>query len=47
MLIDALVRLFEHNLPVLALLVVGFAVEKHYVSRVTVFMNVIALNVHF
>ncbi|WP_222919105.1 hypothetical protein [Natrinema sp. SYSU A 869] len=47
MLIDALVRLFGHNLPVLALLVVGFAVEKHYVSRVTVFTNTIALNVHF
>jgi len=32
---------------VLALLIVGFAVEKHYVSRVTVFTNTIALNVHF
>lgn len=31
----------------LALLIVGFAVEKHYVSRVTVFTNTIALNVHF
>jgi len=46
-LIDILVRLFGHNLPVLALLIVGFAVEKHYVSRVTVFTNTIALNVHF
>lgn len=47
MLIDALVRTFGHSLPVLALLLVGFAVEKHYVSRVTVFTNTIALNVHF
>lgn len=46
MLTDALIRLFGHNLPVFALLVVGFAVEKHYVSRVTVFTNTIALNVH-
>lgn len=46
MLIDAFVRTLGHNLPVLALLVVGFAVEKHYVSRVTVFTNTIALNVH-
>jgi hypothetical protein len=47
MLIDALIRAFGPNLPVLALIVVGFAVEKHYVSRVTVFTNTIALNVHF
>ncbi|WP_276256792.1 hypothetical protein [Halomontanus rarus] len=47
MLIDFLVRMFGHNLPMVALLVVGFTVEKHYVSRVTVFTNTIALNVHF
>lgn len=47
MLIDFFVRMFGHGLPVIALLVVGFAVEKHYVSRVTVFTNTIALNVHF
>jgi len=47
MLIDVLVRVFGHNLPVFALLVIGFAVEKHYVSRVTMFTNAIALNVHF
>lgn len=46
MLIDVLVQAFGHNLPVFALLIVGFAVEKHYVSRVTVFTNTIALNVH-
>lgn len=47
MLIDVLTGILGHNLPVIALLVVGFAVEKHYVSRVTVFLNAIALNVHF
>ncbi|WP_134670425.1 hypothetical protein [Halorussus marinus] len=47
MLIDALVRVFGANLPVFALLFVGIAVEKYYVSRVTVFTNVIALNVSF
>lgn len=46
MLIDALARTFGHSLPVLALLIVGFTVEKHYVSRVTVFTNTVALNVH-
>jgi hypothetical protein len=47
MLIDVLIRAFGPGLPVLALLLIGFAVEKHYVSRVTVFSNTIALNVHF
>lgn len=46
MLIDALIQLFGPEISVLALLIVGFAVEKHYVSRVTVFTNTIALNVH-
>lgn len=46
MLIDFLARVFGHNLTVAALLVVGFTVEKHYVSRVTVFTNTIALNVY-
>lgn len=46
MLIDVFIGAFGRNLPVLALLVVGFAVEKHYVSRVTVFTNTIAFNVH-
>lgn len=47
MLIDALVRVFGPNLTVFGLLVVGIAVEKYYVSRVTVFTNVLALNVSF
>lgn len=47
MLIDALVRIFGPNLPAFGLLVVGIAVEKYYVSRVTVFTNVLALNVSF
>lgn len=46
MFIEALIQLFGPKLSVLALLLVGFAVEKHYVSRVTVFTNTIALNVH-
>jgi hypothetical protein len=46
MLIEALIQLFGPKISVLALLLVGFAVEKHYVSRVTVFTNTIALNVH-
>lgn len=47
MLIDAFTRVFGTNLSVFALLFVGIAVEKYYVSRVTVFTNVIALNVSF
>lgn len=47
MLIDTLVGIFGHNLPVFALLFIGIAVEKYYVSRVTVFTNVLALNVYF
>ena len=46
MLADALVGVFGQNLPVFALLLIGIAVEKYYVSRVTVFTNVIALNVY-
>lgn len=46
MLIEALIQLFGPKISVLVLLLVGFAVEKHYVSRVTVFTNTIALNVH-
>ncbi|NHN46396.1 hypothetical protein G9464_02110 [Halostella sp. JP-L12] len=34
-------------LPELSLLLIGYVVEKHYVSRVTCFTNVLALNVHF
>lgn len=46
MLIDTLVEIFGTDLPVFALLFVGLAVEKHYVSRVTVFTSTIALNIH-
>jgi hypothetical protein len=46
MLINGLIQIFGPELSVLSLLLVGFAVEKHYVSRVTVFTNAIALNVH-
>lgn len=47
MLIDALVRVFGANLPIVGLLFIGMAVEKYYVSRVTVFTNVLALNMSF
>jgi len=46
MFIHALIQLFGPKLSVFALLLVGFAVEKHYVSRVIVFTNTIALNIH-
>lgn len=44
MLIDALVRAVGAELPIFALLFLGIVVEKHYVSRVTVFTNILALN---
>lgn len=47
MLIDALTQEFGANLPIFALLFVGIAVEKYYVSRVTTFTNVLALNMSF
>lgn len=47
MLIDLLVREFGADLPIFALLFVGIVVEKYYVSRVTVFTNVFALNMSF
>jgi hypothetical protein len=47
MLIDEFVRVFGSNLPIFALLFIGVVVEKHYVSRVTVFTNVLALNMSF
>jgi len=47
MLIDVLARAFGANLPIFALLFVGVVVEKYYVSRVTAFTNVLALNMSF
>lgn len=47
MLIDTLTRVFGANLPIFALLLVGIVVEKYYVSRVTTFTNVLALNMSF
>lgn len=46
MLIDTLIRVFGPDLPTFGLLVIGILVEKHYVSRVTVFTNVLALNTY-
>ena len=47
MLIDLLPKSIAVLLPELSLLLIGYVVEKHYVSRVTCFTNVLALNVHF
>jgi hypothetical protein len=47
MLIDAFVKAFGANLSIFALLFVGIVVEKYYVSRVTTFTNVLALNMSF
>lgn len=47
MLLDLLPTSIAVLLPELSLLFIGYAVEKHYVSRVTCFTNVLALNVHF
>ncbi|MFC3477653.1 hypothetical protein [Halobacterium litoreum] len=47
MLIDLLPTSLAALIPELSLLLIGYVVEKHYVSRVTCFTNVLALNVHF
>lgn len=47
MLIDLLPTPLAALIPELSLLLIGYVVEKHYVSRVTCFTNVLALNVHF
>lgn len=47
MLINLLPKSIAVLLPELSLLFIGYVVEKHYVSRVTCFTNVMALNVHF
>lgn len=47
MLIDLLPDSVAVLLPELSLILIGYIVEKHFVSRVTCFTNVMALNVHF
>jgi len=47
MLVDLLPRSVAVLLPELSLILIGYVVEKHFVSRVTCFTNVMALNVHF
>lgn len=47
MLIDVLARAFGANLPIFTMLFVGIVIEKYYVSRVTTFTNVLALNLSF
>ena len=44
--IDLLPSLLQENLAIIGLLVVGFFVEKHYVSRLSIFSNSIALNLY-
>jgi len=44
--IEALPRPFVVNMGVFGLIITGFLVEKHYVSRPAIFANGIALNVH-
>ncbi|WP_049893921.1 hypothetical protein [Salinarchaeum sp. Harcht-Bsk1] len=46
MLLDHLPPLLVQNLSVFGLIVVGFLVEKRYVSRPSIFANAIAINVH-
>ena len=46
MLLDLLPPLLIQNLSVFGLIVVGFLVEKQYVSRPSIFANAIAINVH-
>lgn len=38
---------FTEHLDVFGLIVLGLLVEKHYVSRPSVFANTIAVNIHF
>jgi len=47
MLIELLPESVAVLLPELSLILIGYVVEKHFVSRVTCFTNVMALNVHF
>lgn len=46
MLVEALPGYVLLSLAELGLILVGYLVERHYVSRVTVFTNALALNVH-
>jgi hypothetical protein len=46
MLIELLPGWVLQSLPAIGLLVVGYVVERHYVSRVTCFTNALALNVY-
>lgn len=47
MLVDLLPRSVAVLLPEVSLILIGYVVEKHFVSRVTCFTNVMVLNVHF
>ncbi|WP_254538715.1 hypothetical protein [Halomarina litorea] len=38
---------YAQHLDVFGLIVIGLLVERHYISRPSIFANTIALNVHF
>lgn len=44
--IDLLPTVIQQNIAIISLLIVGFFVEKHYISRLSVFSNAIALNLY-
>lgn len=46
MLVELLPEFFIVNLGIFGLIITGFLVEKHYVSRPAMFANGIALNIH-
>ncbi|MDS0296536.1 hypothetical protein [Halogeometricum luteum] len=46
MIVESLPEFFVVNLGVFGLIITGFLVEKHYVSRPAMFANGIALNVY-
>jgi len=46
MLVESLPDFYVVNMGVFGLIITGFLVEKHYVSRPAMFANGIALNVH-
>jgi len=46
MIVESLPEFYIANMGVFGLIITGFLVEKHYVSRSAMFANGIALNVH-
>jgi len=46
MLVELLPNIIASNLSIITLLIVGFFVEEHYVGRITVLSNSVALNLY-